>query len=107
MSEDMRKKKQRALRTARTIIIGKKHEEETKRRISDSQPYAKKIQVIDLETNKVNIYSSIKAAAKALDIPQPSISRYFTKNQQSPYKGRYIFKKGSVPGGDGWGEAPR
>jgi phage antirepressor YoqD-like protein len=93
MSEEERKKRQTILRAGRTIIIGKKHEEETKRRISDSQPHAKKIEVIDLEINQANIYNSITAAAKALDIPQSSLSRYLTKNQQSPYKGRYIFKR--------------
>ncbi len=92
MSEEERNKRMKAVRAARTIL-GKKHEEETKRRISAAQPMAKKIEVIDLETNQANTYNSIKAAAKALGIPQCSISRYFTKNQQSSYKGRYIFKK--------------
>ena len=92
MSKEERKKRMVTVRAARTIL-GKKHEEETKRRISVSQPLAKKIEVIDLETNQVNTYNSIKAAAKALGIPQCSISRYFTTNQQTPYKGKYIFKK--------------
>jgi hypothetical protein len=92
MTEEERRKRMMAVRFARTIL-GKKHEEETKRRISASQPLAKKIEVIDIKTNQANTYNSIKAAAKALGIPQSSISRYFTKNQQSPYKNQYIFKK--------------
>lgn len=92
MSEEERKQRMKAVRAVRTIL-GQKHKEETKRRISASQPHAKKIEVIDLETNKANLYSSIKAAAKALGIPQSSISIYFNRNQQAPYKGRYVFKK--------------
>jgi hypothetical protein len=94
MTEEERRKRMMAVRFARTIL-GKKHEEETKRRISASQPLAKKIEVLrlDIKTNQANTYNSIKAAAKALGIPQSSISRYFTKNQQSPYKNQYIFKK--------------
>jgi len=82
------------VRAARTIL-GKKHEEETKMQIAASQPHSKKIEVFDLETNQASTYNSIKAAAKALAIPQCSISRYFTKNQQTPYKGRFIFRKKS------------
>ena len=64
-----------------------------RKQIAASQPHSKKFEVFDLETNQASTYNSIKAAAKALGIPQCSISRYFTKNQQSPYKGQYIFKK--------------
>jgi hypothetical protein len=51
------------------------------------------IQVLDLDTNETTSYSSIHAAARALNIKQSIISRYFTNNQQKPYKERYIFMK--------------
>jgi NUMOD1 domain len=56
-----------------------------------SQP--QKIEVFDKETNLTTFYDSISAAAKGLNIPYSSISDYFARNQQKPYKGRYIFKK--------------
>jgi len=43
--------------------------------------------------NKTTIHDSIRAAARALNIPQSRITAYFRNNQQNPYKGRYIFKK--------------
>lgn len=52
-----------------------------------------KIEVLDLNTNEPTTYDSIHAAARALNILQSSISKYFANNQQKPYKGRYIFTK--------------
>ena len=51
------------------------------------------IEVTDLETNKTTVYESIRAAGRALDIKQSRITTYFSQNQKSAYKGRYIFKK--------------
>lgn len=57
-----------------------------------NHPASKKIEVIDLELNTVISYTSIRAAARALDIGYDSIAKYLKRNQKSPYKGRYIFK---------------
>jgi hypothetical protein len=54
------------------------------------------IEVFDLE-EKTNIsYNSIREAARTClrpNIHHTSIVRYFAKNQQKPYKGRYTFKR--------------
>jgi hypothetical protein len=68
-------------------------EEERKKRRTPHSKYAKKIEVIDLETNQAKIYNSMKAAARALNSSIPAISQYFSRNQKKPYKGRYIFTK--------------
>jgi len=57
-----------------------------------NHPASKKIEVIDLELNTVNSYTSIRAAARALNIGYVSIATYLKRNQKSPYKGRYVFK---------------
>jgi group I intron endonuclease len=99
--------------------IGRKHTEETKTKISDAQTGykhpdeikkriseakkgkpkiegsgrpAQSIEVFDNKNNSTTIYDSIRAAARALDIKQSRISTYFARNQQKPYKGRYIFR---------------
>jgi len=71
---------------------GRKYSEETKRKMSEARiDYT--VQVLDLKTGTQNTYASINAAARALDIPQPTISSYFTRNATKPCKGRYIFTK--------------
>ena len=57
-----------------------------------NHPSSKEIEVIDLELNTVTSYTSIRAAARALDIGFDSIAKYLKRNQKSPYKGRYVFK---------------
>nr|YP_009262078.1 GIY-YIG endonuclease [Chrysoporthe deuterocubensis]AMX22153.1 GIY-YIG endonuclease [Chrysoporthe deuterocubensis] len=57
-----------------------------------NHPASKKIEVIDLELNTTTIYTSIRAAARALDIGYDSIAKFLRRNQKSPYKGRYVFK---------------
>jgi group I intron endonuclease len=54
---------------------------------------SQKIEVIDIKNNITTVYDSICAAALALNIKQPRISMYFSRNQKKPYKLRYIFKK--------------
>ncbi|KAG0632589.1 GIY-YIG endonuclease, partial [Tuber brumale] len=55
---------------------------------------SQQIEVFDKENNQTTIYDSIREAARALNIPSyKSISKYFTNNQQKPYKDRYTFKK--------------
>lgn len=58
-----------------------------------AQANAIKIEVTDLETNITTIYTSIGEAARALEVRQTAISQYFLKNQKTPYKGKYLFKK--------------
>ena len=54
---------------------------------------SQQIEVIDIKNNIVTTYDSISAAAVALNIKQPRISMYFSRNQNKPYKSQYIFKK--------------
>jgi hypothetical protein len=56
-----------------------------------NHPNSVKIQVTDLELNTKTIYNSMRAAARALNIQQSSISKYFINNMEKPVKGRYIF----------------
>jgi group I intron endonuclease len=84
-------------------LRGRKHSEETKIKMSEallgrprpegSGSPSKKIEVFDNKTNLTTTYESIREAARALDIKQCRISTYFSNNQKSPYKGRYIFNK--------------
>jgi len=95
--------------------FGFKHTEETRKKMMDSQKainrsgknhpmYGKarpegsgrlsqKISVFDLLKNERTEYDSIREAAKALEIKHSRISMYFSRNQQKPYKDRYIFEK--------------
>lgn len=57
------------------------------------RPNCKRIEVLNIETNETTIYDSIRATARALDIPQTSITSYFNYSQKSAYKGKYILKK--------------
>lgn len=52
-----------------------------------------KISVLDIFQNETIEYDSISAAVEALGIKRPVISTYIRKQQKSPYKKRYIFKK--------------
>src|SRR5690242_7379500 len=54
---------------------------------------SQKVEVFDKETNLTTTFDSFSAAAIALDIRLEVIKNYFARNQQKPYKGRYIFKK--------------
>ena len=54
---------------------------------------AQSILVIDLEKNTEFSYNSLNEAAIALDIRRTAISTYLYRNQQKPYKERYIFKR--------------
>lgn len=51
-----------------------------------------KVEVTNVDTKEVTIYSSIGAAARALGYHQPSISLYFKTNRTTPFKGKYLFK---------------
>ena len=58
-----------------------------------NHPGSVKIQVIDLKLDIVTEYCSISAAGRELKIQLQSIATYLKRNQKSPYKGRYVFKK--------------
>ena len=58
-----------------------------------NHPNSIKIEVTDLELNTITSYTSIHSAAKALGIGHKTITKFFSRNQSRPYKGRYIFKK--------------
>jgi hypothetical protein len=48
------------------------------------------LEVLDLFTGTKTDYPSFSEAAIALGVTKGSISRYFSRNAQKPYKGRYI-----------------
>jgi group I intron endonuclease len=52
-----------------------------------------KIEVFDQDTKLSTTYDSMRAAARALKIKPSTISKYFSRNQQKPYRGRYILRK--------------
>jgi hypothetical protein len=53
---------------------------------------SKAIEVLNVDTNEVTRYSSVSLAAEALNIFQASISTYFNRKRNTPYKNKYIFK---------------
>jgi hypothetical protein len=83
--------------------IGRKHSDKTKTKISDAlkgrnRPKgagipSQQIEVTDIINNTTNSYDSIREAARALNINNATIVKYFANNQQKPYKGQYTFKK--------------
>lgn len=48
-----------------------------------------KVEVTDVDTKQVTIYSYITAAARVLGFRQPSISLYLKENRTKPFKGKY------------------
>nr|AVD96816.1 GIY-YIG homing endonuclease [Ophiostoma novo-ulmi subsp. novo-ulmi] len=60
--------------------------------IVKSNRNTKNIEITDLITNKVNVYSSFTLAAKAIDTTSSSISGYFKNKRTTPFKKRYILK---------------
>lgn len=60
--------------------------------IDSINPNAKKIQVTDIDTNEVTVFSSFTLAGKALGISPASISVYLGKNRTNPFRKKYIFK---------------
>ncbi len=84
-------------------MFGKSLSQETRNKMSDAkkgQPRTEgagkppqAIEVFDKDNNQTTVYESISEAAIALNTPSSRISNYFYKNQKTPYKKRYIFKK--------------
>lgn len=56
------------------------------------QKTSMKVEVTNVDTQEVTVYSSITGAAKALGYRQPSISLYLKENRTKPFKGKYLFK---------------
>jgi len=56
------------------------------------QKTSMKVEVTDVDTKEVKIYSSITTAARALCYRQASISLYLKENRTKPFKGKYLFK---------------
>lgn len=56
------------------------------------QKTSMKVEVTNVNTQEVTVYSSITAAAKALGYRQPSISLFLKDNRTKPFKGKYLFK---------------
>ena len=75
-------------------MFGKNHSDKTRENISLSMPNNIKIEVTDIKNNTTISYDSIRAAARALNLPNHNtIIKYIRRNQQKPYKGQYTFKK--------------
>lgn len=62
------------------------------KKIEKIQKTSKRIEVTNVNTKEVTIYTSIGAAARALEYRQPSISLYLKENRTKPFKGIYLFK---------------
>jgi group I intron endonuclease len=97
-------------------MYGKKHSDETRKKISDAQKkidnpgrfktgnnnpnFGKKlkgvgkpsqqISVTDITNDTTTSYNSISEAARALNINNSVITKYFSRNQQNAYKGIYF-----------------
>lgn len=103
-------------------FYGKTHSEETRNRISEAKkgvslpkfsgehkskiaaamvgknkgensPLSTKIEVRDILTNESTIYPSIRVTGESLNIKYSVITSFISRNQLTPYKGKYIFKK--------------
>lgn len=51
-----------------------------------------KVEVTNIDTKEITIYSSISSAARELGYRQASISLYIKENRTKPFKGKYLFK---------------
>lgn len=61
-------------------------------RIEKVQKTSMKVEVTNVDTKEVTIYSSISAAAREFGYRQPSLSLYLKENRTKPFKGKYLFK---------------
>jgi group I intron endonuclease len=84
-------------------MFGQNHSDETRKKISEANKGktradgagmpAQQIEVVDLQEKTITTYDSIREAVRALNIHKSVIDKYFSRNQEKPYKGRYTFKK--------------
>ncbi len=79
-------------------VRGKNHPMYGKPRALGAGKPSQTILVIDLVENTETTYISISEAAAALGIRRTAISTYISRNQQKPYKERYIFKRNCFKG---------
>lgn len=77
-------------------VGGKNHPMFGKPRAIGAGKASQSILVIDLEKNTETIYISFSEAAAALGIRRTAISTYISRNQEKPFKDRYIFKLNSI-----------
>lgn len=57
------------------------------------QKTSMKVEVTNVDTKEVTIYTSISTAARELGFRQASISLYLKENRTKPFKGKYLFIK--------------
>jgi len=72
---------------------GEDHPNFGKPKPSGSGRVCQSIEVSDLQEKTTTSYNSIGEAARALNINNGTISKYFANDQTKPYKGKYIFKR--------------
>lgn len=75
-------------------LVNSKSEGESTRLVSVEkvQKTSMKVEVTNVDTKEVTLYSSIGAAARVLACHQGSISLYIKENRSKPFKGKYLFK---------------
>jgi group I intron endonuclease len=98
LNDDTKKIMSDAKKGEKNPNYGQTPSKETRKKISDAlkgknSPNSSKIEVTDIKNNTTNSYDSIREAARALNINNATIVKYFANNQQKPYKGQYTFKK--------------
>jgi hypothetical protein len=72
------------------VILRKEYQNQNLKGLGSPQA----IEVTDVQINQKTSYNSISEAARALNISNHKIiSNYIKNNQQTPYKGHYVFKK--------------
>ena len=74
-------------------MFGKIHSADTKTKISAAIGIA--VEIIDLETNEISVFSSMNKAAEMLGVTKQTISQRFKKTDCFLFKGRYQVKKNS------------
>ncbi len=67
-------------------------DESTKLINSKVQKTSMKVEVTDVNTKEITIYSSITAAGRTLGYHPASISLYLKESRTKPFKGKYLFK---------------
>ena len=85
LSEKTKKKK------ISDAMIGNTNKKDKQKSSGSGRP-SQQIEVTDIKNNQTTTYDSIRAAARALNIYKSRILKYFSNNQQNPYKGQYTFK---------------
>jgi hypothetical protein len=73
--------------------LGTIRTEEAKLKAGLSNPNRVIVSVTDILTNKETIYDSITKAELDIGAARGQVSRYFSNNQEKPFKKRYILKK--------------